>query len=221
VASVPKTITSYKIYGFTPSTEHTFTAKAKDNAKNLSAGVSSTFTTAATTPIIATGYVTDGLQLLLENPVNNSAIWNPNTYFNGTNQFTIAVTAQIPKNSTILSQFVVGGGLNRLVFNRNSNNQFNFQLLNASQSAGQTSSTSAYSDETAYYHIAVVRDSQNLKMYVNDTLQASLLFSSSVIASALPMIIGSPTLSPVFKNLAYYNKSLTTSELTQNYNALK
>lgn len=220
VASVPKTKTTYNIYGLIPSTEQTFIVKAKDNATNLSSGVSTIFTTAANTPVIATGYVTNGLTLLLENPANNSVVWNPSSYFNGTEQFTLVTTVRAPKNAGLLVQNLTGGSQNRINFLRNNNNQFSFQIAGTDFASFATGS---YEDETSFYHIVVMREGANLKIYVNDVLGSTLGYASTKVvpASMIPMVIGSASLSPVFKNIAYYNRALTTSELTQNYNTLK
>ena len=82
--------------------------------------------------------------------------------------------------------------------------------------------TPVYADMTASYHIQVVRDATKIDVYVNNVLAVTLNATQAIAAGTLPMYfgdIGQPT--TTIKNVTYYNRALTSAELTQNYNALK
>lgn len=215
------TVPYYIISGLTPSTQYTFTVKTKDINGHLSTGRSITVTTQAT----AASYVTDGLLLFQANPVNNSTIQNSDSYFITNKPFTVSFTVQVPKSSNLLKQ---SGGLdNKLKIERNANNQFTAQFWAKDANTGNNTypsvTSSAYSDETSYYHVVIVRNSSHLIMYVNNVEAAKFIMGSNIVVneSTLPMILGTSVKTLVFKNFAYYNRALTTTELIQNYNALK
>jgi hypothetical protein len=76
----------------------------------------------------------------------------------------------------------------------------------------------------SYYHIVVVRDNPNMTLYVNNVQIAQITTATDSIninPSTLPLTLGQSGKSTLFKNIAYYNRALSTAELTQNYNALK
>ncbi|MDP7979588.1 chitobiase/beta-hexosaminidase C-terminal domain-containing protein [Bacillus sp. WLY-B-L8] len=211
----------YIVPGLKAATEYSFTVKTKDLNGNLSSGVNVKVITQTT----AANYVTDGLLLYQENPVNNSTILNPDSYFITNKPFTISLTVQCPISSSLLRRF--GGSDNKFKIERNTNNQFAAQFwaknINTGSNDYPSVSSSVYTDETAYYQVVVLRNSANLIMYVNNVEAARYMMGSDKVIneSTLPMLLGTSAKTIVFKNIAYYIRALTTAELTQNYNALK
>jgi hypothetical protein len=68
------------------------------------------------------------------------------------------------------------------------------------------------------------REGTKLTLFIDNVkaLESTILTTDMVRqTSSLPLIIGQSGRAGLFKNAAYYNRALTTDELTQNYNALK
>jgi hypothetical protein len=77
-----------------------------------------------------------------------------------------------------------------------------------------------------WYNIVAVRNGTNVTLYSNSALIASLTFGGSVTGNANNFYLGAYSGNDAFFNgnisLMYiYNKSLTSTEVIQNYNALK
>ncbi|MGG0275872.1 chitobiase/beta-hexosaminidase C-terminal domain-containing protein [Bacillus rhizoplanae] len=209
------------ILGLNAATEYSFTVKTKDINSNISTGSN----IKVTTPTIAASYVTGGLLLYQTNPVNNSTIPNPDSYFITNKPFTVSFTVQCPVASSLLRRS--GGSDNKFKIERNTNNQFTVQFwaknINTGSNDYPSVTSSVYTDETIYYHVVILRNSTNLIMYVNNVEAARYIMGSDKVIneSTLPMILGTNTKTVVFKNIAYYTRALTVAELTKNYNALK
>jgi hypothetical protein len=77
-----------------------------------------------------------------------------------------------------------------------------------------------------WYNIVAVRSSTNVTLYSNSASIASLTFGGSVTGNANNFYLGAYAGTSNFFNgnissMHIYNKSLTSTEVTQNYNALK
>jgi len=82
---------------------------------------------------------------------------------------------------------------------------------------------------STWYHITVIHNSStnNLKIYLNSTLDLDSSFGTDLTVSSAPLRIGArrnnqtnPTNGSI-SQVAIYDRALTPSEVTQNYNALK
>ena len=82
---------------------------------------------------------------------------------------------------------------------------------------------------STWYHITVIHNSStnNLKIYLNSTLDLDSSFGSDLTVSSAPLTIGArssnqanPTNGSI-SQVTIYNKALTASEVTQNFDALK
>lgn len=199
------------------------------------AGNSSTVQSAAYTIGTAPSYINDASLLFYkDSPTNGETIPNADNYFTGTKQFTLSVTFKPVVSGAnaanfLVSRFVIGGTENVMKTEFGWNNVITGNLY-GTQADGTTAITPQITDPTArtdhsqYYHITYVRDSTKFYLYVNNVLVQSVNVSGDSLVrqtSSLPLIIGQSGRAGIFKNVAYYNRSLSSSELTQNYNALK
>jgi hypothetical protein len=180
---------------------------------------------------VGSGQIYNGKTLTGKNPV---LFTNGNTTFINQSA-TINLWVSIPSGNNISGNtiFYGGGPANRLIqFYRNSNtNPINsyFWLLYYTGSAGNTPYITQYTYNTgSWTNINFSYSSDGTgSLYVNGILvnrQIMSNFSSwNLIAANTPNInLSSPTeMSGSFGVIQYYNKVLTHSEVTQNYNALK
>ncbi len=84
---------------------------------------------------------------------------------------------------------------------------------------------STFSVDT-WYNIVAVRNGTNVTLYSNSASIASLTFGGSVTGNANNFYLGAYAGNAYFfkgniSSMLIYNKSLTSTEVTQNYNALK
>ncbi|MEK4922395.1 chitobiase/beta-hexosaminidase C-terminal domain-containing protein [Cytobacillus sp. FSL R5-0569] len=164
---------------------------------------------------------------------NGEIITDPETYFNDTEEFTLSVTFQpvisgSNAGNLLVSRFLVGASDNVMKFEWAWNDTILGNLY-GTKADGTTAwnpqaTTSAYTDKTKYYHLAFKRQGTALTIHVDNVQVASTSILTTDIVrqvSAQTLKIGQSGKAGLFKNVAYYNRALTTAELTQNYEALK
>jgi chitodextrinase len=225
-SSLSAPATSYTVTGLNTSTTYTIRVVALDVAGNRSTPVTVSASTSA-----APSKVDDASLLLYQdNPVNNTTISNADNYFNNNEKFTISITAKIPAaDSVLLNRWAFGNDTgSKLNIKKTYDNKFSAQFYAKNASNATTylnlQPSNIYSDMDSYYHIVVVRDNPNMTLYVNNVQIAQITTATDSIninPSTLPLTLGQSGKSTLFKNIAYYNRALSTAELTQNYNALK
>lgn len=228
-AVVNASSTAYTITGLTVSTAYTLRVVAIDGAGNRSPAVTTTATTAAA---VAAGKVDDAsLILYQDNPAVNQTITNPDTYFQTNAQWTAFVTLKPVLNTNAATKLISRQTPNAILFEFTFDNKFKATLTGkATNGTGaatypQVVDTIARTDFSVYYHVSIVRDGTKMYLYVNNVMITSVNVASDyyVDASTAPLLFGShsQTNPPIFKNMGYYNRALSSVELTQNYNALK
>ncbi|GKU79878.1 hypothetical protein L3i20_v242750 [Paenibacillus sp. L3-i20] len=225
--------TTYNVTGLSADTQYSFSVRAKDLSGNVANGVSVTARTKAT--VIETGHVEDAsLIYYANNPVNDSAITTPNKYFNGTEQFTLVLTAQVmgeyinllsrqqEANSNSRVRLRIDGGyqLDTTFFGRNTSTSVDSYITIAK-------STNTAISNDRFYHIVYVRDASHLSLYIDNVLKGQVACGSNInfdSSGVKGLTIGGKNGSnqtAVTKNAAYYNRALTAAERTRNFNALK
>jgi hypothetical protein len=211
----------------------TIKAYAVDSANNASAVQTVTYTK-ETAP--AGTHVNDASLLFFKNSgiTNGETIPNPENYFNETEPFTLSVTFKPVVSGSnaanlLFSRWVVGGSENVMKLEFTWNNLF-AAFLYGTKADGTTAwnpavqPNTAYTDHTKYYHVVFKREGTKLSVYIDGVLALeTTIFTTDMVrqTSSLPLIIGQSGKAGLFKNVAYYNRALTSGELTQNYNALK
>jgi hypothetical protein len=206
----------------------TVKAYAVDSANNASAVQTVTYT--KQTSQGAEGMVSDSsLLLYMENPTNPTTVSNPDTYFNGQEDFTIAFTSTSPVSSALITRGVWGQDTtSKMKLEKLADGKFNVGLYGTRTSTGGTSyptiSSLAHTDASVPYHVAITKTSGSLKVYVNNVLEgtnSTMHTDFTFNTSTMPLTLGKTGQTHTIKNFAYYNRVLTADELTQNYNVLK
>lgn len=203
----------------------TVKAYAVDSVNNASTVQTVTYTK-ETAPVGS--HVQDASLLLFQaSPANNSTIANPDSYFQGNGNFTVSLGAKFA---------VSGANAATMLLSRMTTNVMKIELTFQHKLTANLYGTSAgsasypaltpanlFDDFTKYYHISLVRNGTSLTLYADDvqiataTIPADFVFNTSTAS----LIVGQSAKLGTFKNLAYYNRALTSAERTQNYNALK
>jgi chitodextrinase len=210
---------SYTVTGLNPNTLYTVRIVAIDGAGNRS---SNNPTIQATTAV--SGKVNDAsLTYYVDNPANGeiTALESTN-YFNGSSPFTLEITATFGTNSLILlrERETVSGQQRIQIKLGTSKLNVTLYGTNAGADAWTAINPGTVVDITVSHHIAIVRNTTNLYVYVDNALYGSATMASTVLLdnSGVKPVLLAPTST---KNIAYYNRALSSTELTQNYNALK
>jgi chitodextrinase len=228
-SSLSAPATSYTVTGLTLATTYTVRVVAIDVAGNRS-----TPSTVSATTSAAPSKVDDtSLLFYKDNPTNGETIPNPENYFNETEEFTLSVTFKPVVSGSnaanlLVSRWVVGGTENVMKLEWVYNDTIGGYLF-GTKADGTTTWTpqaisSAFTDKTKYYHIVFKRQGTTLTVRIDDVQVASATILTTDMVrqtSSLPLVIGQSGKAGLFKNVAYYNRALTSAELTQNYNALK
>ncbi|WP_417898977.1 chitobiase/beta-hexosaminidase C-terminal domain-containing protein [Bacillus haimaensis] len=203
---------NYCITGLLPDHNYTITVIAKDTNGNSSNGVSQEVRTATNVG----SYVKDGLIYFQENLPNTTIVPNPNSYFLGNEPFTLSFTTVISKHKDLIGQYQLGGTQNKLRFHRDGNSSFKFDMWGENNTNFSIQSPN-YADETIPYHIVIVRNNNSVTMLVNNNIvrESTLNSSFRIKQSTLPLVLGSTN--TIIKNIAYYNRALTESELSENF----
>ncbi|MGG1638207.1 fibronectin type III domain-containing protein [Paenibacillus sp. NRS-1760] len=231
-ADITVGVTSFMFTNLAANTVHTLRIVAIDSAGNRSTPV----TLQAKTALAITNPVIDASRtLFLENPANLYSVPNPDNYFGGTGDFTLAVTVKVASNGTnaatiLVSRWISAGTDNvmKLEFAWNNYIQANLFGMRADGTTNWypsvSTSPTTYTDHSMYYHIVFEREGTTIKIYVND-VQVQQLFINLTDkvrqSSSLPLVIGEVGKMATFKNVSYYNRALSAAERTQNFNALK
>ncbi|MED3912667.1 chitobiase/beta-hexosaminidase C-terminal domain-containing protein [Peribacillus simplex] len=212
----------------TVSATTTVKAFAKDTAGNNSAVQTAVYTKDAGNP---TGYVNDASLLLkADNPtVTPYAFANKDLYFNDTDQFTYGVTFKPVADTNAALRLAYRQSPNAIKFEFTFDNKITAtltgKLANGTGSASypNISPTTVYPVDGSYYHAVIMRTATQLEMYMNDIKVGSVSVPADfkVDESTSELTIGVAGEVGQVKNVVYYNRILTTAELTQNYNALK
>ncbi|OPH61731.1 hypothetical protein BC351_00375 [Paenibacillus ferrarius] len=170
------------------------------------------------------------LILYQDNPVTKQTIPSPDTYFHNADQWTVFATIKpVAGAATHLFSRVSPTAVR---FEYTYDNHFQCTLTGKiGQGAGSANypaavDPTAQTDFNSYHHVVVMRDATKIYIYVDNVLAHSVSNITSdfyVDGSTSPLMFGQNSLGtqPLFKNMGYYNRVLTTAELTQNYNALK
>jgi hypothetical protein len=210
----------------------TIKAYAVDIANNASVVQTVTYTK-ETAPVGT--YVNDASLLFYKNnPTNGETIPNPENYFNETEPFTLSVTFKPVVSGSnaanlLVSRWALGGSENVMKLEFTWNNLFHAFLF-GTKADGTTAWSpavqvnTAQTDYTKYYHVVFKREGTKLSLFIDGVLALETAILTTDIVrqtSSLPLIIGQSGKAGLFKNVAYYNRALTSAELTQNYNALK
>lgn len=211
----------------------TIKAFAKDTAGN-SSSVQTVIYTLNTDTQPSGEYVNDAsLTFYKANPVNGDVIPNADNYFGGKTDFTLSTTFKPVVSgsnaaNTLVNRWVLSGTENVMKLEFTWNNLFSGNLYgtkaNASAFNPVVADTVAKTDYTKYYHVVLVRSGTKLSLYVDNVLVNQTTIETTDVVrstSSLPLTIGQSGKGGLFKNVLYYNRALTTSEMTQNYNALK
>lgn len=227
-SSVNPSSTSTTVTGLAAATAYTFRVSAIDGAANQS---TSNPTTTATTAA-ASGKVNDASLILYQDtPTLNQTISSPDTYFQTNTQWTAFATIKPVLNSNAATKIFSRQTPNAILFEFTYDNHFKCAIYgHATNGTGSAQFPAALdsatrTDLSGYYHVVIVRDTTKIYLYVNDTMVNSANVASDMYidSSTAPLLFGSNTQTspPIVKNMGYYNRALTTGELTQNYNALK
>ncbi|KAA9007397.1 hypothetical protein F4V43_02610 [Paenibacillus spiritus] len=213
--------------------------KSVDEAGNISyqTSVALTTTNLGTTP--TDGTVNDAsLKVWGENlsalPLGCNFLHNPQNYFVGNGDFTFTYTGIIPKYSSVLHYNSPVSGLNntnKLYIKMDGSSTISWYLKTIDNSNSTTKDYGGQSSvvsNSENVHIVLLRRGTSLIFKVNNIIVSSLtipstheLFPSTTNDS--PCLIGGAILSgtSLVKHFAIYNRGLTDTELTQNYNVLK
>lgn len=226
-----KNTLAFNVVGLNPSTTYTFRVKTQDTADNISSGDSATVSfTTTTKTYTATGFVNDASLLLMEeSPTNYSGVAYADNYFNGTDQWTLCMTVTLPSLSYGMQRKDSYGTLAvpryKVKLQRNSNGAFALSFdttTNPGISLLQNTTTSSKStDFTVSYQLTFVRDGTNLTSFVNGVQDTVAPSNTTIAPSTYPFYLGDSANTVTIKNISYYNRALSSSEVTQNYNALK
>lgn len=208
-------LNNYSITGLLPDHIYTITVISKDTNGNSSQGVSIEVRTTNN----GGNYVKDGLIYFQENLNNSIIVPNPNSYFMENEPFTLSFTTVISKHKDLIGQYQLGGIENKLRFHRDGNSSFKFDLWGENNTNFSIQSPN-YTDDTIQYHIVIVRNNNSVTMLVNNNIvrQSTLKSNFRIKQSSLPLVLGSTN--TIIKNIAYYNRALAESELTQNFVSL-
>lgn len=225
--STPTTASSVYSTALTLSAATTVKAFARDTAGNNSAVQTVVYTKQE--PSGTTGYVNDSSLLLFrENVTNPTTLENPDTYFNGSEPFALVMTVKMPVSSIALARYTWGQDTsNKFQLATLADGKFNATLYGKKVSNGATSypqvGSLAHNDlASVFYHVVVVRDSDSLDIYVNNVKEGTVSLTDFTFnASTMNLVVGQSGKAITIKNILYYNRALTTEELTQNYNTLK
>lgn len=192
------------------------------------AGNSSTVQTQIYTIDTSLSYVTSGLTHYANSPTNGTTIPNPDNYFQGNTLWTMAITIKpVLSGANAANSLVTRLAPNAIKFEFTYDYKFDAILTgkNGSGSAQypQPTPNPVFSDLTKYYHVVLERTATALTIYVDDVQVSTVAVSSdfTIDSSTSPLVIGGTGRPGLFKNVAFYNRVLSTSEKTQNYNALK
>lgn len=211
--------TTYNVTGLTASTQYTFYVKAKDGNNNIASGTSVTVTTSA-----STSWVTSGLINKWDNVTNTVTVTDDPIYFPPTGNFTVVTTIKSKAYANVINQFDGGGnaGIDSINLAQNAaGTSINGTLYGEDGTFPTINTTAILTDSTVYYHVVFMRDSTGFKWYVNNVVNNTLTKDSTWALKDATQSIKIGTASCDYKNVLYYSRSLTTEELTQNYNALK
>lgn len=224
------TATNYTNTGLTNDTTYSYTVSAVNGA-----GESAQSSAVNATPVAAaqTGKVNDAsLILYQDNPVTKQTVEAADdVYFQNGDFWTAFATIKPVLNTNAATKIFSRLTPNAVNFEFTFDNHFKCTLTGKITNGTGSANFPAAIDPTAntdfsgYYHVAAVRDSTKLWLYVNNIMVHSVSVASDfwIDPSASPMKFGdnSQTNQPIFKNMGYYNRALSAAELTQNYNALK
>jgi hypothetical protein len=206
----------------------------KDSAGNISTPVASTYT------INTASYVNDSSLIyhtdqLAQNQV--LTVPSPDNYFNGNSDYTYCTTAIIGPNAKFMFKAQSGATQNANIavkLMRDTGDHF-ILTVNTVDSNGanllvNSFTSNAYTDRTIKYHAVIRKTGTTLDFFINNVkLKTWALGTSSYMNTPSSDIwtIGDNVYTsnnaygPVtIYNGYYYNRSLTDTELTQNYNAL-
>lgn len=232
-ATIPNTTTDYTVSGLSALITYTIRVVAIDTSGNRSTVVTAQ---GMTSEEVVGSHVDDAsLTYFAENPANNTAIPNPENYFSGTGDFTLAVTFKPTVSgsnaqSNLVSRYTLGATDNVMKLEFTWNNLVTGNLYGTlsdgttAWNPATTSSPTTYTDYNVYYHVVLQRLDTALNLYINNTLVSSATIANTSIVrstSAQSLVIGQSGKLADFKNVLYYNRGLSEAELTQNYNALK
>jgi hypothetical protein len=84
-----------------------------------------------------------------------------------------------------------------------------------------------YQTYTGINHLVVIKNAYNVQYYINGVLRKTSLTSSAIIGDSMSYITSAQStyfgrwFNGTIYNVKFYNRALTTSEILQNYNALK
>lgn len=200
----------------------TIKAFAKDTAGN-----SSNVQTQTYTKQVAGAWVTSGLVNKWDDITNRLVVTNNNLYYPATEEWTISFTFKPKAYMDIFSQFGLGSSNNVFrIYVHGNGTKIHMNVFNSSGGNTETTSTDTFLDSSKYYHVTIMRDNTigKLRMFIDDVENTTVtnnaiatLVSNNVETIKIGLAEGGNTI----KNLLYYNRKLSTAELTQNYNVLK
>lgn len=226
-ATLVTTVTgiTYQVTGLTASTAYAFTVKAKDTSNNVASGTSVNTTTTA--PL---SWVTDGLVQKWDDIVSQSSFANDGTYYPQSGQFSVVATLKPKAYLNIMSQSLIGSPTTSTVryFIEDTAQTIQANTWGTVDSVVDfpgVTSDALLTSLTTDYHVVFIRDTDGFKVYINNVLNKSValvsnyLLNANITPPAEVVKIGDAACD--IKHLLYYNKALSTAELTQNYNALQ
>lgn len=227
VASAVVTGVSYTVTGLTASTLYTFRVVAIDTSSNRS----TTNPTVQATTSVGSSWVTTGLVTKWDNRTTQLALTNDGSYFPTTGDYTICATVKPKAFLNVISQYniSVGAESNLRLWLDSTGQKVNVQLWGTNNVPAVYSPTfvgpSTLTDVALYYHIVVIKNNTGIKVYVNNASYGTPLnFANTPFtpnANINPSQVKVADAASDVKHVLYYNRELSTEELTQNYDALK
>ncbi|MCP1176191.1 chitobiase/beta-hexosaminidase C-terminal domain-containing protein [Bacillus sp. 1663tsa1] len=226
----------YTIDGTTPTTGSTkytsainitSTTTIKAFAKDTSGNSSNVQTQLYTKQVTEAAWVTSGLVNKWDNVVNRVTVTNNGSYYSANDEWTLAFTIKPKPYMDIFSQFSIGSANNVMrIYVYDNGKRIYMNIFDSFGVNTEIACSDLFSDGTLYYHVVVMRDNTlgKIRMFVNDVEITSLTGNLTVTLNSnnLETIkIGLAEGGNTIKNLLYYNRKLSATELTQNYNALK
>lgn len=221
--------TSFTVSGLNAGTNYTIRVVAIDGASNRS-----TPTTVTTTTAAAPAKIETGLTYYVENLATSQTqtVPNPENYFVGDSDWTIAITATMGKNNHAFKYWTsnTDGGVKLI---RTAEKTFTASLITVDSTGANLTTRTATSpiigNDSQKSHIVLKRQGNIVTLYVDNVAQTptiSITGTSTFIKQpTVPFIIGDSITGSwgtvTIHKAAYYNRALTNTELTQNYDALK